>query len=573
MKYKKPKQLFIIGGGTSIQEGIKTNLWSKLKDKWTLGLNYSYKYFNSTFNMFVDRDFWQKQKELMKDLPLIIGKYHDKHSYTPNCITVQTGMQYERDLSKGVYKASLVGIFALSMAIYLLDEGEIFLCYDDKTEVFTNEGWKLFKDLNGDELILTRKSSGITEWCNITAKQRYYYNGSMYHLNTRGIDLLVTPEHKFCLNSLSDYSSKFCTFKPSEDGYIWRTIPEFTTTTRYYIPKLFKWIGKGNITLYWLKLLGWYITEGCVYKTKNDSGIIIYQTPNTLNYIEIKKIIKVCGFNPIKQGKRGWKISNKKLYKYFSQFGKSYNKFIPQYIKQLPSKYLKLLLKTLIKGDGHFSKNNKLYYFTTSKQLADDVQEIAYKCGYYAEIYWRKGRICKLSPNNKIGLPQWTVYINKSNKQGNCGKISTGNLKFNKKITQINYKGYVYDITVSKNHTLWVRRNNICVWSGNCGYDYGEDKNKPKDKDGRLMTHFYQGDTLHRGIGKVNYYNGTNRASKDFAPFSNEKKIKIYNVSIISKIPTFEKISYQKFYKLIDNKTYNQNMIRDYILNKMEGVK
>lgn len=32
----------------------------------------------------------------------------------------------------------------------------------------------------------------------------------------------------------------------------------------------------------------------------------------------------------------------------------------------------------------------------------------------------------------------------------------------------------VYDLTVN-NHTLWVRRNNTPVWSGNCPYDDAQD--------------------------------------------------------------------------------------------------
>jgi hypothetical protein len=35
--------------------------------------------------------------------------------------------KYNRDIKKGIYKASLVGIFALTLSIYLLEEGEIFL--------------------------------------------------------------------------------------------------------------------------------------------------------------------------------------------------------------------------------------------------------------------------------------------------------------------------------------------------------------------------------------------------------------------------------------------------------------
>ena len=36
--------------------------------------------------------------------------------------------------------------------------------------------------------------------------------------------------------------------------------------------------------------------------------------------------------------------------------------------------------------------------------------------------------------------------------------------------SRVPYKGYVYDVTVPPNHTIYVRRNGKAVWSGNCGW-------------------------------------------------------------------------------------------------------
>lgn len=126
MSERKKRQIIIVGGGSSINEGIKKGLWNKLKNKYTIGLNYSYKYLKSTFQSFVDRKFYQDEINNMLDLPLIIGQKHKLKIYK-NTILLPVGNTYTRDLSKGVYKGSLVGIFALSLAIHLLDEGEIFL--------------------------------------------------------------------------------------------------------------------------------------------------------------------------------------------------------------------------------------------------------------------------------------------------------------------------------------------------------------------------------------------------------------------------------------------------------------
>ena len=106
------------------------------------------------------------------------------------------------------------------------------------------------------------------------------------------------------------------------------------------------------------------------------------------------------------------------------------------------------------------------------------------------------------------------------------------------------------------------------------GYDFGASGyNTAKDKKTKhAITHFYQGQLKHRGIGKVNYYNTKGRAERDFAPFINEKKVKIYNVSSQSKITVFPKISYDEFFKQLNNKKYCQTYLRTYTKVKLSKI-
>jgi len=126
---KKPLQLVIIGGGSSIQEGVSKDLWNKLKDKFVIGINYSYNYFKDpTILCYCDKKFYNDERKKIKNLPLVIGKEHGQLHPEPNTIMLKTiASKYSRDLKNGVWKSSLTGIFALTLAIHLLDEGEIFL--------------------------------------------------------------------------------------------------------------------------------------------------------------------------------------------------------------------------------------------------------------------------------------------------------------------------------------------------------------------------------------------------------------------------------------------------------------
>ena len=121
------KQLIIIGGGNSIQEGIVLGLWEKLRNKFTMGINYSYKFFDSTFQTYVDAQFYNRENLNLEKLPLIIGSAYKINKKLPNTLSLTTSNTYVRDLSKGVYSPRLSGMFSLSLAIYLLDVGEIFL--------------------------------------------------------------------------------------------------------------------------------------------------------------------------------------------------------------------------------------------------------------------------------------------------------------------------------------------------------------------------------------------------------------------------------------------------------------
>lgn len=380
----------------------------------------------------------------------------------------------------------------ISRITWICPNGDVSVCcYSKDTEVFTNSGWKLFKDLTGNELVLTRKSNGDTEWSHIEAIQKYNVTDSLYEIKNNSIDLAVTKDHKFPLLPTTDYSSPLSR-KPISfnNGYIW-VKAENLKSGNYLIPKLFNWVGTNvskEYTHNFLKLLGWYLSEGCCYINNNIKNIVIYQNPDKKEFDDIKKIIIDNNFKPIRDS-RSWRIHDDKLYDMFSKFGKSYDKYIPIEVKNLPKEYLYTLLIELIKGDGAEYKTGYRYY-TVSKQLADDVQEIAYKCGLAANIRIQEPRANKFNGNR--GLTQYWVYIQKNPNIG----IGVSNLISKNKINKVSYNDFVYDITVEKNHTLWVRRNGKCVWSSNC-YDDTQSK-------------FIAGNIMEEHMCDI--YNGSKRA-------------------------------------------------------------
>lgn len=85
--------------------------------------------------------------------------------------------------------------------IFEPERGQLWLssdyCFDDRTEILTEEGWKLFADLNRKERVAQWHNDGSLSWVHPTD----YYVGEdrmrdMVHvLGPRKTDFMVTPEH------------------------------------------------------------------------------------------------------------------------------------------------------------------------------------------------------------------------------------------------------------------------------------------------------------------------------------------------------------------------------------------
>lgn len=133
-----PNQVILIGGGASLKPYLP-KLKEKLKGKFVIGLNFSHEFIDSTFSCFVDKTFYKNNSNKLKNLPLIVGKkhsglkivhpyYHNKRiTKLDNTILLPATNTYDRSLKSGVFKSSLVGVFSLSIAIYLIENGVCYL--------------------------------------------------------------------------------------------------------------------------------------------------------------------------------------------------------------------------------------------------------------------------------------------------------------------------------------------------------------------------------------------------------------------------------------------------------------
>lgn len=211
-----------------------------------------------------------------------------------------------------------------------------------------------------------------------------------------------------------------------------------------------------------MEFLGWFLSEGCVIKRPVNYSyrIVIYQSPSVHRegYEEIYNVVKKMGFSPQRR-KDGVSFQSKDLSEYLLRFGKDcYTKKIIPEIKNLSKHLLAKMLTSLIKGDGR--KNNSgggFTYASVSKTLADDVQEIALKCGYRSTLVKEKRKPECIILGRKYS--QVDIYLVGINRPSPICYASPNIVK---------YTGNIVCVTAEDNNIILVRRNGRAIWAGNC---------------------------------------------------------------------------------------------------------
>lgn len=350
-------------------------------------------------------------------------------------------------------------------------------CYDDKVEVLTNKGWKFFKDLDKTELFLSiNPETGEGEYVPAVAWINQYYEGDMVYRKSKCFDLANTPNHvhvgrkhgqkHISLVNESDIKDNFSFLShiPSWKGI---DTPFIVIDNKKYDTNLF------------CEFLGYYLSEGSFTEWGDKNRTIPRRRVNiSQKKSEAKeKIIKCCRAlfkNVIVTKERIEfnlnKENDKDLIHIIRSFGHAHEKYVPDFIKELSPKYIKIFLDAFLLGDstvhrgvlydGYQCKPQRIYS-TSSVKLKDDLGELLLKVGKCPSFKNRGKSIyhCKKQKKDYLArYDQWNVA--ELNSKYRYGKVMKKEIK--------PYKGFIYDVELEKNHTLVVRRNdNVCV-SGNC---------------------------------------------------------------------------------------------------------
>jgi ribonuclease HII len=363
-------------------------------------------------------------------------------------------------------------------------------CEHPSSEILTRAGWKHYLNVSPDDSVLSYTSNGKIVWQKVDEVIEKDFDGVMIELRNKSIHILVTPDHYFDVLRRTFERNKLESNKLKMTGYTFRgrrSVLELSNND--FIPRGGCWVGekpdhfvlpsvdknkfdfsgkdysekKIKMSL-WVAFLGIYLAEGSISYTKGRAYSIQISQKKGKSYERIYNLCKQLPFK-VFRCKQGIVIRNKQLYQYLLQFGKCYTKHIPQDIKNLSKDLLDTLIYWMLLGDGSCYKgiNRKrvCVYYTTSKKLKDDFEEILLKVGKSYKTTTREPRNSSIRGRKIKKESHVPCYETRIRQNTKC------TVKYLHK-SDVLYKGKVFCLCLAEHHNFYVRRGGAGYFTGNC---------------------------------------------------------------------------------------------------------
>ena len=331
-------------------------------------------------------------------------------------------------------------------------------CYSEDTETLTDKGWKLIRDVTPQDRVLTLDPKTFEiKFQKPIAKYSYYYSGPMYRIRNKQVDLLVTPLHRVFIGK-----------KNRAGEMIWRfDLIDRQSRANFHMPKTGIWkgeepqffqIGERRIPIEdFVRFMGYYLSEGYIDHNPVKSNYTVALCQRKENLEKFRTALERVSPNKVYIiDDRKVVVRDKILWSYLRQFGYAHEKFIPDEIKRLSPRLLRIFLEAYLEGDGTESPRA---VFTCSPRMRDDLQEVIIKAGFSSN--WSVSR--KAGKQGTFGPSKYDLYrisINSSK--------TTGEIKMSRN-QMVQYSGGVYCLEVPT-HVFLVRRKGKAVFCGNSGY-------------------------------------------------------------------------------------------------------
>lgn len=332
-------------------------------------------------------------------------------------------------------------------------------CVSADTEILTAEGWKRADEIFGNEAFAALMPDGTMRYEIPQSYHRFKMTEPMVRFQHRRGDFLVTPNHRVYGRYITHRRYR----EAAEARGWWFERADELADGKYSEG----WLRSDCVGLDGetaatqeeidrAKLYGYYISEGCVLyyehkEVRRPTGVAIAQDAiaHYDTWREIGDVSERLGYFPACDA-RGWKIHDTPLALEFEQFGKSHEKYVPDFIKFGSISVQRAFLMAYLEGDGWRAGSDGWQAETTSKRLADDLMQIGLHCGYVPRYMGSRKRSDSQREIHRISLSSgpisWSRYGGHWSREAYNGDVFCPSLE---------------------NGIFYIRRNGKCTWTGN----------------------------------------------------------------------------------------------------------
>lgn len=407
--------------------------------------------------------------------PQGVGFGHDPSQYVPDMMAAPLGMKtYPESDWDALYdeqereESSLEHIYLRKWQGECLDQNGDPYCVTEDTEVLTPNGWVAYPKYNWtDPLATVNPLTHRMEYQVPFERHVYEYDGPVVGSTNRRLDFAVTPDHQMYVRkwdererTLSDRYSFvraadlgwYAGFMHAPSGWLGTDVVELE------VPGDRRYDGDDFVAL-----LGLVASDGFAGGTEKTNNLVSFASFREDGRPAVEALACRLGFKEAPSRRGVWNRWNARALAewlrqncYTSSALKAGAKQVPDFVKCLSQRQIKLFLHW-------FDDRNRSgrQFYSTSKRMMDDLQELHLRIGKRSYIGNRPAQVAKYAGNASGEIRSGPAYIL------TVGEKDQLCIDRKKHLDTDHYKGLVYCAAVP-NHTLLTRRNGSVLISSNC---------------------------------------------------------------------------------------------------------
>lgn len=347
------------------------------------------------------------------------------------------------------------------------DQGVEGACHKEGTEVLTDDGWVDFRNVKKTSRLATvNQATNNLEFQLPSALVRYHYDGDLIISKNRNVKFAVTPDHRMYVRRWNErarsLNDNYEFVSAGNLGWYLGLMAAPVSTCGDGSPLSTFIIGKLKVKANtFLEFLGLFIADGCIYHEEGKSYRIEIAAKKRRKRENAVRILGEMGVRYVTYKDR-YTIHHKALFNYLKPFSDKgvLEKRIPPVLRYASAEQIRLFIDGFCSGDGHVTKCGRTFLYTSSKDLADGLQELLLRIGVRSSIIKREPRdACiegRLIKKENVSASYVVSPWRKTSLSLETKTISTEK-----------YSGDVYCATVP-NSTLITRYEGTILISGNC---------------------------------------------------------------------------------------------------------